>query len=569
MPLRLLHVALRAVPLVLMLAAPAVACVGDCSGDGAVTVDEIVVSLNIALGAATVASCPAADPGADGEVTVDEILLAVVRALDGCPAATPEATTAVPTATATPEPSATPTVADTATPPPPATETATPTLTPEPTDTPLPTATPTVSPSPSRSATSTATPVPSLTPTPTHTATPTFTPTATPTITATPTATRTATPTATATATPSATPTSTSTRTFTPLPTSTPTRTVTPTRTPTATPTPSATATPTPASVPGLARRVAGLVVDSGDVFLALPSLLVTVGSLPSLGIDTGGLPLEFPCPDGGTFAYSCRSRLAPPAIPPEHRLSFAGCVVVGEGGASLTTDGAIEATGAAGDVCTLASGPIAFVIESLTLVAAGGEATTTVAIDGWSGTLDADAGSGNCDIGAVAATLTGDLATTTVAGGTTTAGAGAAFAATSLALDIAACDADGVPLDSLLAVDGAVALAAGEAAVEVEFDAYRFGARVAAEATEVTVDGGIASACLGVPASIATAATMQLPAAAACPASGQVLVTAAGSTDRVTFAAGAVAIDLGADGGVDDALADCRAPAADPCPAD
>jgi hypothetical protein len=60
-------------------------CTGDCSGDGFVTVDEIVTMVNIALGAADVSTCPAADPSGDSHVTVDEILQAVSSALEGCP----------------------------------------------------------------------------------------------------------------------------------------------------------------------------------------------------------------------------------------------------------------------------------------------------------------------------------------------------------------------------------------------------------------------------------------------------------------------------------------------------
>jgi len=63
---------------------PGGVCVGDCSGDGAVTVDEILTMVNIALGSLSVGTCAAGDSNADGEVTVDEILTAVNNALSGC-----------------------------------------------------------------------------------------------------------------------------------------------------------------------------------------------------------------------------------------------------------------------------------------------------------------------------------------------------------------------------------------------------------------------------------------------------------------------------------------------------
>lgn len=61
------------------------ACVGDCNGDGSVTVDEIVTMVNIALGNSPIGSCPAGDSSGDGAITVDEIITATNNALSGCP----------------------------------------------------------------------------------------------------------------------------------------------------------------------------------------------------------------------------------------------------------------------------------------------------------------------------------------------------------------------------------------------------------------------------------------------------------------------------------------------------
>jgi subtilase family serine protease len=59
-------------------------CVGDCNGDGVVTVDEVLTAVNIALGAEPVSQCPGLDANGDGIVTVDELLQAVDNALNGC-----------------------------------------------------------------------------------------------------------------------------------------------------------------------------------------------------------------------------------------------------------------------------------------------------------------------------------------------------------------------------------------------------------------------------------------------------------------------------------------------------
>ncbi len=59
-------------------------CVGDCNGDGQVTINELLTMVNAALGTASAAACAAGDASANGEITVDEILSAVNNALTGC-----------------------------------------------------------------------------------------------------------------------------------------------------------------------------------------------------------------------------------------------------------------------------------------------------------------------------------------------------------------------------------------------------------------------------------------------------------------------------------------------------
>jgi len=59
-------------------------CAGDCAGGGAVTVDEILTLVNIALGNLAAELCRAGDVSGDGLITVDEILAAVNNVLNGC-----------------------------------------------------------------------------------------------------------------------------------------------------------------------------------------------------------------------------------------------------------------------------------------------------------------------------------------------------------------------------------------------------------------------------------------------------------------------------------------------------
>ena len=63
---------------------PGLACIGDCGSDHAVTVDELLTMIDIALGNADVSGCLAGDNNLDAQITVDEIITAINNALGGC-----------------------------------------------------------------------------------------------------------------------------------------------------------------------------------------------------------------------------------------------------------------------------------------------------------------------------------------------------------------------------------------------------------------------------------------------------------------------------------------------------
>ncbi len=64
-------------------------CVGDCDADGRVTVNELILGVNLALSASPdLARCRAFDDGG-GRVTIQLLVAAVANALDGCASADP------------------------------------------------------------------------------------------------------------------------------------------------------------------------------------------------------------------------------------------------------------------------------------------------------------------------------------------------------------------------------------------------------------------------------------------------------------------------------------------------
>jgi hypothetical protein len=94
-------------------AAPAAAqtCDGDCNEDHSVAIDEIILGVRMALGDAPIGDCRAMDGDGNGAVTVNELVVAVSRALQRCGGPLPP--TSTPTRTTTPVPTDTPTVTPT------------------------------------------------------------------------------------------------------------------------------------------------------------------------------------------------------------------------------------------------------------------------------------------------------------------------------------------------------------------------------------------------------------------------------------------------------------------------
>ena len=63
---------------------PPTECPADCDASGAVSIDELVRSVQIGLGDALFLACPAADRDRNLRVTVDELIAGVRAALEGC-----------------------------------------------------------------------------------------------------------------------------------------------------------------------------------------------------------------------------------------------------------------------------------------------------------------------------------------------------------------------------------------------------------------------------------------------------------------------------------------------------
>ena len=64
---------------------PGGVCAGDCNNDHMVTVNELILGVNIALSVRTVDACPSFDVSGNNAVEVNELIIAVNHALGSCP----------------------------------------------------------------------------------------------------------------------------------------------------------------------------------------------------------------------------------------------------------------------------------------------------------------------------------------------------------------------------------------------------------------------------------------------------------------------------------------------------
>lgn len=59
-------------------------CLGDCDGSGFISINEIIIGINILAGTGDLSSCPVADGDGNGLVSIDESVAATGNAYDGC-----------------------------------------------------------------------------------------------------------------------------------------------------------------------------------------------------------------------------------------------------------------------------------------------------------------------------------------------------------------------------------------------------------------------------------------------------------------------------------------------------
>lgn len=339
-------------------------------------------------------------------------------------------------------------------------------------------------------------------------------------------------------------------------------------------PPPTATAT-VPAGASSIARRGAGTIEATTDLFLALPGLISVV--LDQASRNAGGsapqpralLEVPFNCPAGGQGRLTCDQHIIvlPPSVSaPEYDLDLDQCQLNGVDDRLLKLNGRIELKGDEGDICAQTGDDFDLDIARFDLTATGSSVSTALSLSDLSGRLEL----GNSDAGCVARIildLTGSAAITSQHGETSVATAGATFDDTHFEIAIDDASDHCEPLEYSVTVRDTATILSQGTSFTVDFDNYRLDAEVGADSTLVEISGGLSSACFGPQITFATPERLTIAERGDCPSSGAVNITYDGGAGAIRYTSEQLEIDRDGDGTFDEAFASCHDPALFVCP--
>lgn len=339
----------------------------------------------------------------------------------------------------------------------------------------------------------------------------------------------------------------------------------------------SATPTPTVTSTDGaIPRRAAGTTVGLSQGLRALPLVLSSITQLAgggggSAADEEGGAAAVQACSGGGTRDFVCTQTL-PTSSPRNYTLTFSGCVLNTAGSGTVKLDGMITGQSTeTGILAICALPPLALSTVSLSnvqVVVKNAAAVTTLSAQfNLTGSLTATPNLlSACKVAGLTMTLNGtmDVQTATLSETLT-------FQSTSIKLDVSQFSPSCVPVVYQMTLNGNAGFDVDSlgGVLSGSFTNFVFGDNTTSGTDLITIDGQLDSTCLGAAVMFSTPVALSLPPGMICPSAGAVLVTAAGSTDRLNYtASGGVDIDLGNNSTTDETVASCLDPQLYMCPA-
>jgi CARDB protein len=335
-----------------------------------------------------------------------------------------------------------------------------------------------------------------------------------------------------------------------------------------------ATATPTATSTPGtpgtgsVPQRAAGTTVGLVQGLRAIPAALTALTQLAAKGTSSASLEAPArraldavdaatakPCSGGGMRNFSCTQSI-PTVSPRNYQLSFTdNCTLNTASGGKLVLDGMITAQSTETGILANCAVP-PFSLSTLATTGLHVTSTNASAITTLDAQLVITSGSlsvtgdilSPCKVSAFDMTLTGSAVIQA-----TTLG----FDHTSIHLDLDAFSADCVPIDYRMKLNGTATVAADEigSAFSGAFTNFLLHDDVSTGNDQIDLMGQVSSTCLGTTVTIpSTPMPISLTPGMPCPTGGTILVSALGTTDKITYTpSGGVEIDLGNNGGSPD----------------
>jgi hypothetical protein len=374
---------------------------------------------------------------------------------------------------------------------------------------------------------------------------------------------------------------------FTSSPTLTPTLPATTTPTPTATPTlplpspsatsttlPTATATAVHTPIEGIsvASRAAAIIDTSTDVLRVLPDVVAALlGHLPGNGAGGAALvEIPFECSAGNGGVLSCDPQILPPG-PPIFTISFSQCMILSSGGAILTVDGAVTATGQQGDSCASLPSMAKLQIDNLLISAESDLGLTTATFSNVTAQASLSCSGANCvcNYDTVALELAGTLSVTSedADGVMLTSSAAIFHSGTKLLLNVQQYDIECVPLVYGMLVNGGIDFTTDGAGYTLTVEDFSINDDANSGEDLIGISGNLTSPCLGGRITLQTRTLIRIDRGAPCPAEGEVMVASGDNNDLVRYLDPGVEVDLGDDGDVEQTFLSCLDPKLLLCP--
>ena len=353
----------------------------------------------------------------------------------------------------------------------------------------------------------------------------------------------------------------------------TPVASMTPSPVPTATPTP----TPTPdLGPPSVARLMASSAAATTASLIVVPEILsALLGHLPASLSGTGGgavcgFPLGLRCDNqiGGSLVC-CQGETIPPP-PPTYALEFTDCRV-DTGGAQISFDGLINATGQAGTTCGVGiPAETTVTVPSLQITKTGAAGKLVATYSNLAGAVSLSGSHPVCTYTTAQFRVTGQLTVDAQApDGTRLATTGIEFGPSNeVTIEAREFGPRCVPLVYRITAHGPFALSFGGPALPITLEDYVLENDKTFGDNDVRFSGRLASSCLGYWVDLAAPDALRIVEGALCPQSGAVEVRFETNADRVRYSdTGGVMIDYGGNGSDEESFANCQSAALRQCP--